>query len=207
MKIVGKKSQGWSLITLLSLLALSTESYSHVNFDAAKGMKPRNLSASVKVSDIAATPCGPDPTGADKATTVVANRMVFSPGQTYRVRWVESINHNSKYRLAFSPAANDVFSTVLMDLNQFDNNNVNPLDIPVATRQDKDTPEGSFVVTMPTALCENCSIQIIEKMFNGAGAGISATIYIGCMDVRIVNPATLVAPATPTTVKAAWVAD
>jgi hypothetical protein len=206
MKITIKWLRQFFLL-VFSMAVLASEGYSHVNLDFNKGMKPRNLSTSVKVTDIAVNPCGPDPNGADKATTVVANRMVFTPGQQYRVRWVESINHNSKYRLAFSPDLSDTFNTILMDLNQFDNDSVNPLDIPAGTRQDGAGGDYNYVVTMPTGLCENCSIQVIEKMFGQAGASLSTTKYIGCMDIRIVDPATLPQPAAPAGVKAEWLPE
>lgn len=207
MNYISKNLPIAATITLIATLCANGVASAHANLDFNKGMKPRNQSTSIKVTDINVNPCGPDPNGADRATTVPGNRMVFTPGQKFRVRWVESINHNSKYRLAFSSTIADNFTEVLMDLNQFDNDTVNPLDIPVGTRQDIDGGDYSYVVTIPSTLCEECSIQMIQKMYGSVGSDLFTTKYLGCMDIRIVDPASLAVPAAPTSVKAAWASE
>ena len=75
-------------------------------------------------------PCG------GKAPAADAPRTVLKPGQKLELVWIETIDHPSKYRVGFSPDERDQFTTVLMDPDQFDNDEIRPGDLP--DRQDKD---------------------------------------------------------------------
>jgi hypothetical protein len=170
--------------TLMSSLAMA-----HASFDAT--MKPRSLSTNLKSADMTADPCA-----GIAATTDPAKRTVLIAGQKFTVKWNETINHTSKYRVAFSPNGTDSFTTILMDVNQFGNDALTPAMIPAGTLQDKAGGAYTYEITVPNTPCENCSLQLAQKMYAGAG---STTPYVGCMDVRIVagDGTTVVPPAVP----------
>lgn len=135
-------------------------------------------------------PCG------GKAPAADAPRTVLKPGQKLELVWIETIDHPSKYRVGFSPDERDQFTTVLMDPDQFDNDEIRPGDLP--DRQDKDgfvtrrTPrEYRYTITVPGTPCERCSLQLIQRMYDKN----PVSNYYSCADIKIVaDPA---APAPP----------
>lgn len=112
-------------------------------------------------------PCGQ--TGGVRGATV----GVFEPGQTITVRWTETVDHTSHYRIAFDVDGDDDFvpptdrddlynsSTVLVDA------------IP-------DGSGGTYAqtVTLPNIECERCTLQLIQVMY-GSGN------YFQCADIAI----------------------
>jgi len=180
------------------------DAFSHANLDFSRGMTPRSNSTNIKTPDIVANPCGLSGTPGVQAAAGDAGRMTLTPGQKLNVKWIETINHNAKYRLAFIPLADDVIAgpPYLMDVNSFDDDTLDPMDIAVADRQDGAGKSDQYFITVPATQCDECAIQFIQKMYPNVDA--PATKYIGCMDIKIVDPATLAKPTAPEAVKIEW---
>lgn len=112
-------------------------------------------------------PCGL--AGGSRGETVA----VFEPGETIVVRWTETVNHTSHYRIAFDSDGDD-------DL------------VPPADRDDlynspavlvdgiADAVGGSYEqeVTLPDVECERCTLQLIQMMY-GSGN------YFQCADIAL----------------------
>ena len=130
----------------------------------------------------AGAPCGGPAPAAD------APRTTLQAGQTLEVIWFETIDHPSKYRLAFSPDETDEFDDrILMDLDTFNDDLIRPEDL--ANKQDVDGAVArqdprvyQFTITVPEEPCERCSIQLIQRMFDRN----PPTNYYSCADVKIV---------------------
>jgi hypothetical protein len=108
----------------------------------------------------------------------------FEAGSTITVRWDEYFAHAGRYRVAFDEDGADMFDF-----------NAHPLiDIPDPRGRDGNTRgDGSIWevdVTLPDALCENCTLQLIQVMDGETEAPVDNPIgrstYYQCADIRIV---------------------
>jgi hypothetical protein len=108
----------------------------------------------------------------------------FEAGSTITVRWDEYFAHAGRYRVAFDEDGADIF-----DFND------HPLiDIPDPRGREGNSGDGSIWevdVTLPTTLCENCTLQLIQVMDGETEAPVDNPIgrstYYQCADIRIVE--------------------
>ena len=190
------------LASSLVFSLFTQQAFGHAILD--KTLKLRSTSDGIKGAQ---GPCGAP------ATNDPNMRNVYEVGQEVEIKYYETIDHDSKYRIGFSKDDTDVFDTVLMDTNLFDNDAITPAMIeaggvvdPVSgqpvVRQDitgavadrvNNPREYVFKVKMPDTPCDRCSIQLIQKMFFNGGT----SNYFSCMDVRLVPVGQAGNPATP----------
>ena len=185
-----------STIILSSMLTASVV-FGHAQFDPTVHQVRRDEDG-IKPANVNQDPCGN--LAQDEPTNDPALRTQLTAGQVYPVQFLETINHNSKYRVGFSVDDKDIFDHSLMDLNEFYNDQLDPMDILEADRQDVVTVNGTPSVfneniTVPNITCERCSLQLIQKMYNGGA--VSATQYVNCIDVSITGGPALAVPAAP----------
>lgn len=112
------------------------------------------------------------------------NPTVLQPGDTVTVQWDETIDHDSHYRLAFLadgeefplPVAFDDFCDPAVD------------DWCVADEL-ADVVDGSYEFdwVVPDTPCDNCTLQLIQVMYDGDGLQES-DFYYDCADVVILDP-------------------
>jgi uncharacterized protein (TIGR03382 family) len=117
-------------------------------------------------------PCGA--TGSVRGTNVT----VLEPGATIQVRWGEPVNHPSHYRISFDADGQDF--TIPLDFMDFtQTENVLRDNIPDGT--------APFMaeVTLPNVTCENCTLQLIQMMYDKAPYGDGNDIYFQCSDIAL----------------------
>lgn len=117
------------------------------------------------------------------------NVHVFAPGQTISVRWREFVSHRSYYRVAFDPDGDDAFpifpgpgTSPVGD----DPTRTCPVDGRVILAYDlTDGPGGehSLEVTLPDVECDNCTLQVIQYMYD-----TGRPYYYQCADLALRAP-------------------
>ena len=113
-----------------------------------------------------------------------ADPTVLQPGETVTIQWDETIDHDSHYRLAFLadgedfplPAAFDDFCDPAVD------------DWCVADEL-ADVVDGSYEFdwVVPDTPCDNCTLQLIQVMYDADGLQEN-DFYYDCADVVILDP-------------------
>jgi hypothetical protein len=114
---------------------------------------------------------------------------VFRPGETITVRIRETINHPSHYRIAFNPEG-DWFPdpTAIDDIDETKQHVL--LDGIV----DAEEAEQEVQITLPRITCENCTLQLIQVMYDKQGNGFGGAnggpndnddIYYSCADIAL----------------------
>lgn len=121
-------------------------------------------------------PCGSqDSTRGDNVTTLIG-------GSTYTLKWRESINHPAHYRISLDPDGQDG----LIDPSTADDyyNNDTVLVDEIA---DKDGGLYEQDIDIPDIDCENCTIQLIQVMYDKAPYGDGNDLYYQCADIIIIS--------------------
>ena len=147
--------------TLLVLVLLSGTASAHITM----------TSPTPRTTDNKAGPCG------DAGSTRGSNVATFGPGATINVEWDETIDHPGHYRIAFDNDGDDVFQ-----------NPVGPDDNFPFTLMDQipDKAGGHYVqaITLPTTLCNNCTLQLMQIMTTVVPYD---SFYYQCADIAIVE--------------------
>lgn len=164
-------------------MTFSAVSLAHVDLSApnprAHGQTEGNLKSG---------PCG------QTANARTGNLNVFAPGETITVTWNEYIDHPAYYRVAFDDDGDDGF--VMRTDGQTNPTADDPRAVEAALDMDaeilaivteeNDTTAGtstdirSVDVTLPNITCENCTLQVIQYMYNNPGQG-----YFQCADIAL----------------------
>ncbi len=108
-----------------------------------------------------------------------ANVAVLEPGSMIEVRWTEPINHPSHYRVSFDPDGQDfTVPNDFMDFTQTTN---------VLFDNIADRAGGSYtqMIQLPATPCENCTLQLIQMMYDKAPYGDGNDIYFQCADIAL----------------------
>jgi hypothetical protein len=108
----------------------------------------------------------------------------FEAGSTVTLRWDEYFAHAGRYRIAFDDDG--------ADLEDF---NAQPLaDIVDPRGREGNTHDGSIwelEVTLPSTLCENCTLQLIQVMDGETEQPVDDPVgrstYYQCADIRLVE--------------------
>ncbi len=108
------------------------------------------------------------------------NVNVFEPGETITIEFTETIDHPSHYRVSFDsdgdddfcyPASMDDFftcDTVVLD---------NIADAPAAAQ--------TIEFTFPDIECENCTLQVVQVMYDKASIWGDNDLYFNCADIAL----------------------
>lgn len=118
-------------------------------------------------------PCGT--AGSVRGTNVT----VLEPGAMFEVRWTEPINHPSHYRISFDLDGQDfTVPNAFMDFTQTEN---------VLVDNIADAAGGSYsqMIQLPSTPCENCTLQLIQMMYDKAPYGDGNDIYFQCADIAL----------------------
>ena len=147
--------------TLLALLLLTGTASAHVTLTSPK---PRTLANK-------APPCGA------ASSTRGTNVTEFGPGETITVEWDETVDHPGHYRIAFDDDGDDVFQNP----NNPNDNFPFTLMEPIA---DKSGGHYTQQITLPTTLCTNCTLQLMQIMTVQVPYN---SFYYQCADISIVE--------------------
>jgi MYXO-CTERM domain-containing protein len=129
-----------------------------------------------------------------------SNVTVFRPGETITVKLNETIGHDSHYRIAFNPNGDDFEDPTSTD----DKNGEHPFvlkDNITDETVDDGFPDNASVtqsvqVTLPNMPCENCTLQLIQVMYDKGGNGFGGNdgtggkadnddMYYTCADIAL----------------------
>ena len=176
---MGVKVTKTYLAVFLMFIGLG-EAFGHARFTPGYPLILRNPGDNLKNVD---NPCGAPP------ASDPAMRSVFSAGQELEIVFEETVDHPSKYQIAFSPDDTDNFSVILMDEDNIFNDDLRPQDLP--NKQDVDGSVNDrtrdpriykFTVTLPDTPCERCSLRLIQRMYDQS----PPANYFSCADIRLV---------------------
>jgi len=132
---------------------------------------------------------------------------VFRPGATIEVVIRETINHPSHYRISFNPDGQAFRDPVAVDDVESGDPNVLLDGI-----GDEEEAIQTVLVTLPDVECENCTLQLIQVMYDKQGNGFAGRqseeggnddLYYACADMALRRDAAAVdandrsAPARP----------
>lgn len=122
-------------------------------------------------------PCGI--TGSERGDDVT----VFRAGETITVRWTETIDHPSHYRIAFDPNGHDGFVDPPAMMDAYSNELV-LLDL----IEDRSGGEYSAEITLPDVACDRCTLQLIQVMYDKPPYTVPGNdLYYQCADVVLVR--------------------
>jgi hypothetical protein len=113
---------------------------------------------------------------------------VFQPGETITVVFNETVNHPSHYRIAFNPDGDDFPDPTSVD----DVRSGMPYTL-IDGIPDEEAAVQEVAITFPEIECENCTLQLIQVMYdkgaNGFGGrtaeGGNDDMYYACADVAL----------------------
>ncbi len=117
-------------------------------------------------------PCG-------SADSVRGVESTFRPGETIVVRWEETINHPSHYRISFDVDGTDDFADppTMMD---FYSNDAVLLDEIV----DEEQASQEVEITLPNVTCDNCTLQLVQVMYDKPPYEVGGNdLYYQCADI------------------------
>jgi len=138
--------------------------------------------------DLKTGPCGQTANGR------TANVSVFAPGETITVEWNEYIDHPAYYRIAFDDDGDDGFRVRTDGQTNPDADDPEAMEaalgmdaeiLAIVTEENDTTPGQSTdvrstTVTLPNVECENCTLQLIQYMYNNPAQG-----YFQCADIAL----------------------
>lgn len=151
----------------LAVLAWSASAAAHIQL-----MSPPNRYNDQKIG-----PCGKGAT--DARTTRVT---VFEPGQTITVTWRETIGHPSHYRISFDADGQDDFADPPTMQAYYSNAAVLLDEIP----DQSGTQTYSVEVTLPDIECENCTLQLVQVMYDKPPYTVGGNdLYYQCADLAL----------------------
>lgn len=114
----------------------------------------------------------------------------FRPGETIEVSLQETIDHPSHYRIAFNPDGDD-----FEDPTSIDDRDGNHPFVLLDGITDTDEARQTVDVTLPDVECEECTLQLIQVMYDKQGNGFGGRdsqemdaddnddIYYSCADL------------------------
>lgn len=108
------------------------------------------------------------------------------PGETITVVFRETVNHPSHYRISFNPDGDDFPDPQAVD----DVDGPHPY-VLLDGVPDEDAPTQSVRVTLPDLECDDCTLQLIQVMYDKQGNGFGGRnadggnddIYYACADL------------------------
>ena len=114
-----------------------------------------------------------------------SNVTEFTPGQSITVRFNETVNHPSHFRIAFNPNGE-----AFPDPTSVDDKGGGPL-ILVDGITDEEAAEQQIQITFPNVECDTCTLQLIQVMYDKGGNGFGGRtaeggnddMYYSCADV------------------------
>jgi len=177
-----------SAFSAVSLLAASA--LAHVELDY-----PPPRAAGQSEGNLKNTPCGQNTDGRTDRVTV------FEPGQTITLTFNEFINHPSYYRVAFDPdgdtfpmrsgvpanATESIQTAQAAEQALFQGTG----SLLLAVVPEVNGAASSATVTLPDMECENCTLQLIEFMYDKADPQHG---YYQCADIALRSAGTVVDP-------------
>jgi hypothetical protein len=143
---------------------------------------PRYAETSNADADIKEPPCGR--TNGTR-TKDAARITTFRPGETIKIAFKETIDHDGYFRVAFDDDGQNAFTLP----KTFVDVQATPV-LPVLLDGIPDESDKLYEVevTLPNVTCNNCTLQLIQVMQDGAKDNATVTVddvYFTCADIVI----------------------
>lgn len=172
----------WRASFLVSgLVSLSAPAWAHIDLV----FPPPRLAGTEGRNALKIGPCG-QAMGQNGRTQTVTE---FTPGETITVQVSEYIPHPGYYRVAFDVDGDDDFP-IRADMDSLDSANddsetVHPVgDVILLYDFDKND---NIEVTLPNVECDNCTLQVVQFMYDKIGNSLDDEYYFQCADIRLVG--------------------
>jgi len=107
------------------------------------------------------------------------NVQAFAPGETIYVEWKETIDHDSHFRISFDEDGQDF--TIPPQEDSFYVDALVVLD----DIQDEADLKYSFEYTFPLIECSNCTLQVIQVMYEAGPYDPATDVYYQCADIEL----------------------
>ena len=122
-------------------------------------------------------PCGL--AGSERGDAVIT----LAPGAELTIAWDEYIDHPSHYRVAFDPDGDDDFvdPATMMEMYTAQGGDAVVLLDGIADHNGGDDYRVS--VTLPNVQCDNCTLQIVQVMYDKPPYGDGNDLYYQCIDL------------------------
>lgn len=169
---MARRVRSLTLSLALALMSLAGVASAHITLNEPTARHP---AASLKDG-----PCGVGP--GDVRATDPARITRYEPGETITVRWTETINHPSHFRIALVE-----HDEQLVDPTGFDDTSGGD-HVLLDGIVDHDAPSGEQyeqAVTLPNEPCRACTLQLIQVMQDKPPWGDGNDIYYQCADLVI----------------------
>jgi hypothetical protein len=152
-----------------TLLALALPAHAHICME----LPVSRVGPSCTIS----SPQKPGPCGINtRSTKYVAE---YKPGETITVTLNETVNHDSHYRIAFNPNGAEFEDPSGID----DKDGKRPF-VLLDGIKDESAARQSIQVKLPDMTCDNCTLQLIQVMYDKTGNGFgNDDIYYSCADI------------------------
>lgn len=163
-----------SILAAGCLLATAADALAHIQITY-----PPQRTSSQKTG-----PCGA--AGSTRGDTVT----VLAPGSTITVRWDETIQHPSHYRISFDMDGDDDFVDPADYDERYSNDAVLVDDI---GDESGGTPlPYEQTITLPDVECDNCTLQLVQVMYDKPPYGDGNDLYYQCADLVLTrDPGTI----------------
>lgn len=103
----------------------------------------------------------------------------FRPGETITVRWTETVNHPSHYRISFDDDGTDDFADPPSMMDFYSNDTVLLDDI-----TDVEAADQEAEITFPNITCDNCTLQVVQVMYDKPPYTVGGNdLYYQCADI------------------------
>jgi len=163
------------------ILVLAAPAAAHLDLTSP----PPRLGGEAGGTQLKRGPCG------QSTNARTSNVTVYEPGETITVSWNEYINHPSYFRVAFDVDGDDDFP-IRRDMDSVvqagdDPASVNPVGdvVLMYIHEPPDLSVHSVQVTLPNVECENCTLQVIQFMYDKLGDGRANEYYYQCADIAL----------------------
>lgn len=188
-----------ALASGLPLLLGATAASAHLNLVTP----PPRLQGEAGGNQLKTKPCGQTVNArtADKVTT-------FTPGQKVDIKIEEYINHPGYFAVAFDPDGDDNFPFPIANMDKVNKDTDDPKAafplsatvLGLRTDKEKDQSANSgdgdcysenaqhectISITLPNMNCTNCTLQVIQFMYDKLGNGKDDEYYYQCADIKI----------------------
>lgn len=135
---------------------------------------PRSTRDNIKTSP----PCGNpgDPTTGVRR----ANVTTFTAGATVQLNWLETVGHRGHFEIRFSPSQDQNF----VYLPLAGGGMTDLINDPAGNQGAQ-----SALVVMPSAPCNDCTLQLIQQMYSTLlDGGTTMSPYFSCADITLAGP-------------------
>lgn len=157
--------KGFIAISTLALWLHSQPAHAHIQLV----YPPQRL------ADQKTGPCG-------RSGSVRGNNVsVFEPGQTITVMWKETVGHPGHFRISFDDDGQDDFVNPAGYGDFYSAPSVLSDDIPDSSCGDVSRAE----ITLPNIECENCTLQVVQVMYDKEPYGDGNDLYYQCADIAL----------------------